>query len=195
MSSALLVVDPYNDFVSRRGKGWPLAREVAKSVGLLDNLQRAIAAARESGMPVAYAPHYRYRRHDPAVYEHPTPNQRMARLAQFFADNGYGGKFHRDLAPLAGDFIATEHHVSSAFGGSDLDAHLRGAGIDSIVVCGLLTNTCIESTVRQGVDLGYHVTVLTDAVAAWTPTDHAAALEGSLRHVAHRLQMTADFTP
>jgi nicotinamidase-related amidase len=70
--------------------------------------------------------------------------------------------------PRRGEVVVSAHDVSSAFGGTDLDLHLRSLDVDEIVACGLLANTCIESTVRQGVDLGYRVTVLTDAVAAWT---------------------------
>ncbi|WP_155944168.1 hypothetical protein [Mycobacterium sp. 360MFTsu5.1] len=46
MTSALVVVDPLNDFVSRRGKGWPLLREVAGDVGLIANMRAAISTAR-----------------------------------------------------------------------------------------------------------------------------------------------------
>ena len=189
MTSALVVVDPLNDFVSRRGKGWPMLREVAGDVGLIANMRAAITTARDRNMAIAYAPHRSggERRN----HRHPTPNQDLSRLARFFS--GFGGRFHTDLAPEVGDFVASAHDVSSGFGGTDLDAHLRSIGVDQIVLCGLLTNTCIESTARQGVDLGYHVSVLTDAVAAWTPADHAAAVNGSLSLVAHRLLTTEEF--
>lgn len=190
MTSALVVVDPLNDFLSRFGKGWPMLRQVAGEVGLVDNLRSAIAAARARDMPVVYAPHRRGG--ERRKYQHPTPNQDLVRLTRFF--DGFGGRFHAELAPIAGDFIASPHEVSSGFGGTDLDAHLRSVGVDRIVVCGLLTNTCIESTVRQGVDLGYHVSVLTDAVATWTHADHAAAVQGSLPLVAHATLTTAEFT-
>ncbi|WP_081633459.1 isochorismatase family cysteine hydrolase [Mycobacterium sp. 360MFTsu5.1] len=140
-------------------------------------------------MPIAYAPHRSAG--DRRNHRHPTPNQDLGRLARFFS--GFGGRFYPDLAPEAGDFVASTHDVSSGFGGTDLDAHLRSIGVDQIVICGLLTNTCIESTARQGVDLGYHVSILTDAVAAWTRADHAAAVNGSLPLVAHRLLTTAEF--
>ncbi|MGB6183032.1 MAG: isochorismatase family cysteine hydrolase [Rhodococcus sp. (in: high G+C Gram-positive bacteria)] len=187
--SALVVVDPLNDFVSRRGKGWPLLREVAGETGLVANLRTAIGTCRSRGTPVVYAPHSRASQC--GVHEHPTPNQDLMRLSGFF--DGFGGKFHPELAPVGGEFVATPHHVSSGFGGTDLDAHLRSIGVDHISICGLLTNTCIESTARQGVDLGYRVSVLTDAVASWTPADHEAAVRGSLPLVVHELITTAEF--
>lgn len=189
MTSALVVVDPLNDFVSRRGKGWPLLREVAGEVGLIDHLRTAIAAARRQGMPVVYAPHRGGG--DRRTYAHPTPNQDLVRLIRFFS--GFGGRFHADLAPAEGDFVSSPHGVSSGFGGTNLDEHLKSSGVDEIVICGLLTNTCIESTARQAVDLGYHVTVLTDAIASWTRADQAAAVDGSLPLVVHSLMTTAEF--
>jgi Isochorismatase family len=57
MTSALVVVDALNDFVSRRGKGWPMLRSVATEEGLVAHLRRAIAAARARDIPVLHAPH------------------------------------------------------------------------------------------------------------------------------------------
>ena len=190
MRSALVVIDPLNDFVSRRGKGWPMLRDVAGDVGLLSNLRAAIDAARERGLPVIYAPHGRG--DGPRRYRYPTPNQDLIRLSGFF--RGFGGRYHSALVPASGDFVASPHYVSSGFGGTNLDQHLLSIGVEAITLCGLLTNTCVESTARHGVDLGYHVSVLTDAVATWTPADQAAAVNGSLRHVVHCLLTTHEFT-
>jgi nicotinamidase-related amidase len=189
MTSALVVIDPLNDFVSRRGKGWPMLRDVAGDVGLLSNMRAAIDAARDRAIPVVYAPHRRVderRRH-----RYPTPNQDLIRLSGFF--RGFGGRYHSGLAPISGDFIASPHDVSSGFGDTNLDEHLLSIGVETITICGLLTNTCVESTARHGVDLGYHVSVLTDAVATWTRADQAAAVDGSLRHVVHSLLTTEEF--
>ena len=190
--TAVVVIDPLNDFVSRRGKGWPLLRAVARRVDLTANLRRVLDAARRGGVAVAYAPHHRHRPDDPYP-RFPNPGQLLARRARFFAAGRAGGEVHEDLAPEEGEFVAREHPVSSAFGGTDLDPHLRDAGITHLAICGLLANTCVESTTRQGADLGYHVTVLVDAVASWSHRDHDAAVEGTLPLVAHRLMSVAEF--
>jgi nicotinamidase-related amidase len=190
MTSALVVIDPFNDFVSRRGKGWPMLREVAGEVQLLPNMRAAIGTARKRGLPVIYAPHGRANGRRRVPY--PTPNQDLIRLSGFF--RGFGGRYHSELAPASGDFVASPHYVSSGFGGTNLNQHLLSLAVETITICGLLTNTCVESTARHGVDLGYHVSVLTDAVATWTPADHAAAVDGSLRHVVHNLLTTQEFT-
>ena len=189
-TTAVLVIDPYNDFIAPLGKGWPLIRAVAKEVRLIDNLKRVLADARRREIPVVYAPHSRYRPGKGRDVKWPNPSQFSVRLLHFFADGSYGGRFRGDLAPAPGEFVASEHAISSGFGGTDLDEHLRSIGAEHLVVCGLLTNTCIESTVRQAVDLGYAVTVLNDGVAAWSHEDHAAALDGSLREIAHSVDKT-----
>ena len=191
-ATAVVVIDPLNDFVSRRGKGWLLLRPVALRVDLIANLRRVLTATRRSGVLVVYAPHHRYHPNENQP-RFPNPSQFLGRRNRFFHAGRHGGEFHSALAPEAAEFVACEHPVSSAFGGTDLDPHLHGAGITHIVICGLLTNTCVESTVRQGVDLGYHVTVLRDAVASWSHRDHDAAIEGTLPLVAHQLMTVAEF--
>lgn len=191
--TALVVIDPYNDFTSRLGKGWPLIREVANDVKLIDHLKQAIAAARLCGIPVVYAPHLRYRRGQDQSARFPNPTQFLTRLMPFFAEGRRGGRFRTDLAPQPGDFVASEHPLSSGFTDTNLDEHLRSIGATHLVMCGLLTNTCVESTARAAVDLGYRVSVLEDAVAAWSYADHEAALCGSLRQVVHDVIPTKSF--
>jgi ureidoacrylate peracid hydrolase len=192
-NTVVVVIDPYNDFISRFGKGWPLIREVANEVGLIDHLRQVLAHARKLKLPVVYAPHTRHRRRADPQVPFLNPSQYLARKTRFFADGRHGGRVRADLAPTPDEFVASEHRVSSAFAGTNLDAHLRSIDATHLVVCGLLTNTCVESTARQAVDLGYHVTVISDGVAAWSHEDHAAALAGSLPHIAHAILSTDVF--
>ncbi len=189
---ALLVVDPYNDFLSRAGKGWPLIGSVARRVGTIENIQRAIVASRAAGVPVVYAPHHQYTKGEAAV-RFPNPSQLMATRARFFARSGRGSRFLPRLAPAPGEFVAGEHPVSSGFTDSGLHEHLQEKRVTHLSVTGMLTNTCIESTVRAGVDLGYHITVVSDALAAWTHEDHDASIEGSLPMVAHEMHTTDSY--
>lgn len=71
--TALLFVDPYNDFLSDGGKLWPFVREVAEEVGLLDNLRAITAAIRKAGIPILIVPHHRALSRDFAGWKHPTP--------------------------------------------------------------------------------------------------------------------------
>ncbi|WP_201774037.1 isochorismatase family protein [Pseudoxanthomonas suwonensis] len=65
--------------------------------------------------------------------------------------------------------IAKEHWGGSEFANTDLDFLLRQHGIGHVVLIGLITNTCIETTGRFASELGYHVALVTDATAAFTP--------------------------
>ncbi len=74
--------------------------------------------------------------------------------------NGEGFGFRAEVAPLPGDNVVVKHHCN-AFQDTDLDDRLQG--IDEIVVCGIQTEFCVDTTVRAAVDRGYHVVVACDA--------------------------------
>ncbi len=63
--TALLLVDPYKDFLSEGGKLWPYVRDVAQSVGLHDNLRAILGAVRKAGIRVFIVPHHRAEPGDP----------------------------------------------------------------------------------------------------------------------------------
>jgi nicotinamidase-related amidase len=70
-------------------------------------------------------------------------------------------------SPREGDVVVHEHWAQSGFANTDLDFQLKQHGISHVVVVGLLANTCIESTARYAMELGYHVTLVRDATAAF----------------------------
>ncbi|CDY79329.1 Isochorismatase [Caballeronia glathei] len=177
-STALLLVDPYNDFMSEGGKVWPLIREVAEEVGLLDNLRTIARAVRDAGIQVVIVPHRRWQAGDYASWGHPNPNQRKVMAGHHFARGEWGGEWHPDFAPQPGDIVASEHWGSSGFANTDLDFQLKQHGISHVIVAGLLANTCIECTARYASELGYHVTLVKDATAAF---------RREMMHAAHQL--------
>lgn len=183
--TVLLMIDPYNDFVSRFGKAWPAVRDVARRVGLVENLRRGLDLARGHGLQVAYAPHHRHRRGSFADRRFPHPSQILQKAFRSFADGSHGGAFHKALRPHDGDIVASEHACSSGFAGTDLHARLQEKGATHLILMGLLSNTCVESTARSAIDLGYHVTLVPDCVAAWSPADHAAAVDQTYPRLGH----------
>jgi ureidoacrylate peracid hydrolase len=80
-----------------------------------------------------------------------------------------------ELAPLE-DEIVIPKTSSSVFVSTNIDYVLRNLGVRQLVVGGLLTDQCVESAVRDACDLGYLVTLVTDATATRTPERHAASL-------------------
>lgn len=178
-SSALLVVDPYNDFLSEGGKAWERTKETATSQHLVEHMQQALSAARAANLKVFIVPHRRYRAGDWEGARFLPYRQTLQGIqkGQLFAFGSWGGEFRTEFAPKPGDVVASEHWVSSGFANTDLDMQLKQHGVDHIVLMGMRANTCIESTLRESVELGYHATVLSDAVAAFNPTELKASLE------------------
>jgi nicotinamidase-related amidase len=72
-----------------------------------------------------------------------------------------GFAFHAKLTPEAGDDVTVKHR-GSAFNGTDLDAKLRAAGIDTLVVCGMQSEYCVDSAVRGAVERSYRVVLVAD---------------------------------
>src|SRR5262245_12925542 len=96
-TTALLLVDPYNDFLHENGKTWPRVKEVAEQVRLMEHLRILVAAARASGVKVAFVPHHRHEPGDLAKWRHATPYQRAAAQRLVFERGTWGGTFHDDF--------------------------------------------------------------------------------------------------
>lgn len=191
-STALLLVDPYNDFLSEGGKVWPRLQSVAEEVGLLANLRTLLRAVRGAGLRVCIAPHRRWEPGDYEDWSHPNPTQLGIMKRHSFARGEWGGEWHPDFAPKPGDIVAKEHWGQSGFANTDLDQQLRQHGVTTVILAGLLANTCIESTGRYAMELGYHVTLVRDATAAFTREMMQAAHELNGPTYAHAILTTAE---
>jgi nicotinamidase-related amidase len=193
--TALLFVDPYNDFLSEGGKLWPMVAEVAAKVGLHTNLARVTAAARAAGIPVFIVPHHRAEPDDFHGWDHPTPYQLGAAKMQVFAKGSWGAEWHKDFAPQQGDIIVKEHWGASGFANTDLDLLLKQKCVSHLIIIGLLANTCIETTARFAAELGYHVTLVRDATAAFSDEAMHAAHTINAPNFAHVIVTTTELIP
>ena len=86
-----------------------------------------------------------------------------------------------------------QHWQSSGFANTDLDFLLKQNGLDHVVLAGMRANTCIESTARYAVELGYHTTMLTDAVGAFNMREMEAAVEIDYPVISHNVLSTDEF--
>jgi nicotinamidase-related amidase len=191
-TTALLFVDPYNDFLSEGGKAYPRLKPIADEVGLLDNLRRLDGAVRAAGIQVVIVPHRRWEPGDYEDWDHPNPTQQRIMHQHQFARGEWGGEWHPDFAPKPGDIVAQEHWGQSGFANTDLDFRLKQKGITHVIVVGLLANTCIDSTARFAMELGYHVTLVRDATAAFSHELMHAAHELSGPTFAHAILTTGE---
>ena len=111
---------------------------------------------------------------------------------QTFAKGTWGGEWHPDFVPQAGDIIIKEHWAQSGFANTDLDQQLKQHGVEKVILIGLVANTCIESTGRFAMELGYHVTLVTDATAAFSHEMMHAAHKLNGPTYAHEILTTAE---
>lgn len=190
--TAVLVVDPYNDFVSEGGKFWNGLREVAEKVNCVPNMMRVLDGARRAGLQVFYVPHHRWRPGDYGGWEYWSPIQRRNAAEHIFAEGTWGGTFREEFTPLQGETVVQQHWCSSGFANTDLDLELKKHGIHKVVIVGLIANTCIEATVRYAAELGYEATLIKDATAAFTWEAMSAALDINLPNYAEAIITTDD---
>jgi ureidoacrylate peracid hydrolase len=188
--TGLLVIDPYNDFISEGGKVWEHLKVVAEANQCVPHMMQALAAARKAGIRVFYALHHRYRPGDYETWKYIAPIQATAWSRKTFEDGTWGGEIRCEFEPQAGDVVAQEHWCSSGFANTDLDLQLKKHGIHKLIVMGLIAHTCVESTVRHAAELGYEVTVVKDAIASYSDREMQATLEVNLPNYASAIVTT-----
>jgi ureidoacrylate peracid hydrolase len=189
--TALLVIDPYNDFISEGGKVWDRLRGVAETNGCIPHMIAVLNAARQAQLRVFYALHRRYRPGDYETWKYIAPVQRAAWSRKMFEDGTWGGEIRGEFAPQPGDVVALEHWCSSGFANTDLDLQLKRHGIQRLIVIGLIAHTCVEATVRFAAELGYDVTMVRDATADYSEEAMHAALDVNIPNYASAV-VTAD---
>ncbi|MBV9960561.1 MAG: cysteine hydrolase [Acidobacteria bacterium] len=188
--TALLVIDPYNDFISEGGKIWDRIRAVAEANSCVPNMLRILNAARGARLRVFYAMHHRYRPGDYETWKYIAPIQQAAWEHKTFEDGTWGGEIRSEFAPQPGDVVAQEHWCSSGFANTDLDLQLKRHGIHKLIVVGLIAHTCVESTVRFAAELGYEVALVKDATADYSDEMMHAALHLNIPNYASYIVTT-----
>lgn len=183
-STALVVIDPYNDFLSEGGKIWDRIKAVAEKNDCIPNMLQVLRTARQLGLHVFYAMHRRYRPGDYETWQHIAPIQKAAWSRRSFEYGTWGGEIRSEFTPLSNEIVTQEHWCSSGFANTDLDLLLKRHNISKLIVIGLLAHTCVESTVRYAAELGYEVTVVKDATADYSEEMMHSAFDINMPHYA-----------
>jgi len=191
--TALLVIDPVNDFLSEGGAGWNLVKVTVKKNGVVGNLKRAIEGARERGIPVLFGPmaytEEDYREH--ALHRRSGINRIMFERKMFLAGS-WGADFHPDLRPREGEVVLLPHKGIDVFE-TDLPDHLRRLGVTHLVICGMTAGLCCESTGRHAMEGGYDVTFLSDAVGSESVASYEAAVHLTYPMIANAVMKVDEF--
>ena len=191
-TTALLVIDPYNDFISEGGKVWNRLKAVAEANDCVPNMLQVLNAARRAELRIFYALHHRYRPGDYENWKYIAPIQKAAWSHKTFEDGTWGGEIRSEFTPQTGEIVAQEHWCSSGFANTDLDLLLKQHGVHKLLVIGLIAHTCVEATVRYAAELGFAVTVVKDATADYSDVEMHAALEVNLPNYANAIVTTSE---
>ncbi len=141
MGTALVIIDIQNDYFPG-GRMELVGSESAASCAAL-----LLKEFRHAGWPLIHIRHVSTR-----------PG------AGFFLPDTSGVQIHPTVAPRAGETIITKQFPNS-FRETDLLERLTAAGVDSLLICGMMTSMCVDATVRAAFDLGFSCTVAHDACA------------------------------
>lgn len=188
--TAILLIDPYNDFLSEGGLLHDKIAPVANEVNAIENIKNLMKIARSKGIQIFIVPHKRWEPNDYKNWKHPNPTQIAISERHTFEKGKWGGEWHPDLAPQETDIVIKEHWAQNGFANTDLDLMLKQHSISYTILVGLLANTCVEATARYAMELGYHVTLVKDATATYTQEMMHAAHELNGPTFAHQITST-----
>jgi nicotinamidase-related amidase len=189
MSTALVITDPQNDFLSPDGVTWGLVGDSVTANGTVEHLGQLLRGAKAAGMPVFVSPHYYYP-HDDRWQFGGQLEELMHEIDMFTRPaplsteglEGSGADWHADLKPYLtdGETVVTSPHKVYGPQNNDLGLQLRKRGITSILLAGMSANLCVESHLRDLIEQGFEVKVIADATAAANHPDmgdgYAAAM-------------------
>ncbi len=140
--TALILIDIQNDYFSNG------AFELHEMEQAAQNAKKLLENFRQAGSPIFHIRH-----------------ESLAENASFFLPDTDGAEIHASVSPQAGEIVILKHRPNSFFETSLLDS-LKVQNIDSLIVCGAMSQMCVEATTRAAVDFGFTVTVIEDACAA-----------------------------
>lgn len=187
-TTALLIIDPQNDFLSKGGVVWDLVGEQVKEHRVVEKLKDLITKAKALGVTVLYSPHYYDKEYQ--AWQNVNPIDKIMFERKMFERGKWGSEWHPDLAPDENTIVCAPHKNLSGFHTSDVDIQLRKRGIKTIFLAGMSANLCVESHLRDGEERGYQVIVINDATAAAGEDAYKAALT-NYGFIAHE-SITAD---
>src|SRR5271169_1624351 len=171
---ALLIIDMQRDFLEPGGFGEMLGNDVSQLRRTIEPNKRLLSAWREKGLTVIHT----REGHRPDLADLPPAKKVRGRSKTTIGDPGPMGRIlvrgepgHDiipELYPLAGEPVV-DKPGKGAFHATDLDAMLKNRGIGQLIICGVTTEVCVNTTVREANDRGYECVVVEDCVGSYFP--------------------------
>ena len=169
MSTALVLIDIQNDYFPGG------AAELVAPEKALAHAERALKLFRSKKLPVIHVQ---------------LINTRQG--ASFFVPGTPGADIHPRLTPLAEESLVIKHMPNSFFQ-TDLEAILRKLGVEQLVVCGMMSHMCIDTSVRAAKDLGFEVILLADACTTRDLTFQGTTIAAGTVHTAFMAALNGTF--
>jgi ureidoacrylate peracid hydrolase len=171
-STRILVVDVQNDFCATGGWFDRHGNDLTSIQEAVERLMRFLPTARQAGVrPVFIRAIY------DDIYLSDPMRERHKNLG-FEPDSCQSGTWGADffrVRPEEGELSVAKHRYS-AFIDTELNAYLRAQHVSNLIMCGVTSNVCVESTARDAFMLDYHVVFLSDCAATYDPAAHEATL-------------------
>ncbi len=181
--SALMVIDMQRDFCSAGGYAAQAGLDVTRLSSVISNIRLMLDAARAAGMTVVHT----REGHLPDLSDCPPEKLRRSRaagaeigsmgpLGRLLMRGEYGHDFIDELQPVAGELVIDKPGYG-AFFRTSLQDELQRRGITRLLLCGVTTEVCVHSTLREAVDRGLRCVLVSDGCAASDPALQAPALQ------------------
>lgn len=174
-STALLVTDPQNDFLSPDGVAWGVVGKNVIANDTVKHIDQLFAAAKANNLPVFVSPHYYYK-HDHGWKFEGALETLMHKIGMFdrkgaLTSEGFEGSGADWLEQYKkyinnGKTVVTSPHKVFGPETNDLVLQLRKRGISKVIIAGMSANLCTESHMRELAEQGFEVMVVSDATAA-----------------------------
>ena len=173
--TAMVIIDPQNDFLSPEGVTWGVIGESVTENNTADNIERLFQAAREAGLPVFISPHYYYPSDHGWKFEG-TLEALMHNIGMFdrkdpLSLEGFKGsgadwlERYKTYIEDGATVVVSPHKVYGPES-NDLVLQLRKRNIGKVILAGMSANLCVESHMRELLEQGFEVAVVKDATAA-----------------------------
>jgi nicotinamidase-related amidase len=157
MKRALLVIDVQNEYFSG-------ALPITYPLGSMDNILKVMKAAKQNGILVIAIQH-----------------TALLKDSKTFVKGSFQWELHEEIKRAGYDYII-EKNLPGSFTGTDLEMILKENGIDTLVICGYMTQMCCDTTARQAFHLGFSVEFMSDSTGTLDISNYAGSVSAQELH-------------